>query len=1126
MKHRQRFFALLILAAGPFVYFGFHLFRGDTNIVVSMEQERDASKVRFKSRPNEKADMTIKKVARIQGKRMYDRDFNEIISKNAHGRLSEHNKSIAQTGNSDLVVAIKDQLQHIPASPTYSRISDYYVDDFYQNLNFSLGDQGLYDVTENGVHLGLKNVSNSKPLKIIVVPHSHNDPGWLWTLNMYYESRTKNILTSTVTFLNSHPDFRMIWSETIFLKMWWDEADIRLKTAFKNLVDTGKVEILSGGWVSVDEATTHYTAVLDQLIEGHQWLKDTLNVHVNTSWSIDPFGYSMSLPYLWKKAGMKNMAILRIHGAIKQRMAHRKLLTYKWRQQWDKSGAYDIQCHVEPYTLYNIEHSCGPDMGICKIMDYARYSNLPAPGAFNLPDGRRIKGFAAYVEKLVQQYRQKASNYKQNVILLPHGDDFRYIHEYEWKGNYDNLVKVMKLVNSRPDWNIQMKFGTVGEYFDLLDEEIDQSEEKESTLTGDYFTYTDRDNEYWSGYYTTRPFDKRNIRWMLELLRNAEILTTYTIIKTKQSGRVIQEKNLLQMLQEARRTHGLVQHHDAITGTSARTTVEDFRLRIFNAIHALQKLTTYLLTFLLPVPNNISYLPTGIQQTPFSPKMDYLVNVTRQGRELVLINTHTQPRVEIVSICANSSRLGIFDQSGNKIKHQIVPYWSDQGEMLQSVFKIYFQISIHPGSIMTYTVKESKTVIPDSISTIHVYNKKFANQNQRTSPFKFFEMGELRQKTFSIHNSHLHAHFSSKSGLLRAICNSQEPNSCSNVNLELRTYQTGNSNAYCFGTKVDSPVRLIGEGEMIKVVSGDLVSQVILHHPILYHQVDLYNTTEIQGESLHVTNMVRFIGPDKRDKELIMSLRSDILKNNNQYFTDSNGFQMVKRQYRSNLPYGANFYPMTNMVFVENDFRRLTIHSAQAHGVGSFGNGELLVMVERMPTSSGKGLEEPVEDNKPTLSKFVLTLENKMSTANVNSLNKIYHPSIKGHAVNDILQNPVQVYQSSDYIYNQRDLVKLFSQDFRSDFTIANVKTLIDSKLQLKGTGLTIHRKQFSEDFKHILDKNEEMFPIHTLFSGLKIANISQTTLTHTRHLQNLNNVKNVKIDPGELESFYIQWNS
>ena len=43
---------------------------------------------------------------------------------------------------------------------------------------------------------------NEENLRVFVVPHSHNDPGWLMTFEQYFESKTKGILTSVTTALN------------------------------------------------------------------------------------------------------------------------------------------------------------------------------------------------------------------------------------------------------------------------------------------------------------------------------------------------------------------------------------------------------------------------------------------------------------------------------------------------------------------------------------------------------------------------------------------------------------------------------------------------------------------------------------------------------------------------------------------------------------------------------------------------------------------------------------------------------------------------------------------------------------------------------------------------------------
>jgi len=398
-------------------------------------------------------------------------------------------------------------------------------------------------------------------LTVHVVPHSHNDPGWIKTYHTYYSTQTKHILDTVVAALVEDPRRTFIWAEISYFSLWWNDASPQQKEQAKRLVAEKRLDFVTGGWVMNDEASVTARATRWHLQEGREWLQNTFGVTPQYSWAIDPFGHSAGQAQVLKELGYKGMLIQRVHYAVKKQLAQKQQLEFQWQ-----TPAGDIFTHMMPFYSYDGPHTCGPDPSICCQFDFARIGK--GKTWTGCPWGKMAveiteQNVAERSRTWLDQVYKKAMLYRGKNVFVPVGDDFRYQSMDEAHKQYRNYQKMFDWIEKNIP-SVKASFSTLTKYFDA------QRQTEVPSLQGSFFPYSDREKDYWTGYFNSRIFYKGYDRLLESLIAAVE--------RKCPSENIHSEKRAL----------GLFQHHDGITGTAKSAVVQDYYQTMQKAVESLR----------------------------------------------------------------------------------------------------------------------------------------------------------------------------------------------------------------------------------------------------------------------------------------------------------------------------------------------------------------------------------------------------------------------------------------------------------------------------------------------------------------------------------------------------------
>ncbi|XP_072453348.1 alpha-mannosidase 2 isoform X1 [Notamacropus eugenii] len=1056
--------------------------------------------------------------------------------KSSHGINNTSHRSISDLVPSALIPFPNEAEDCSFASESGKQNSDVQMLNVYNLLPFDNPDGGVW---KQGFDITYENNEwDSEPLQVFVVPHSHNDPGWLKTFNDYFRDQTQHILNNMVVKLNEDRRRKFMWSEISYFSKWWDGIDIQKKDAVKSLIANGQLEIVTGGWVMPDEASSHYSSLIDQLIEGHQWLERNLGVKPRSGWAVDPFGHSPTMTYLLKRAGFSNMLIQRVHYAIKKHFSTTKSLEFYWRQSWDLGSSTDIFCHMMPFYSYDIPHTCGPDPKICCQFDFKRLPGGRISCPWRVPPEAIHQGNVNHrAWMLLDQYRKKSKLFRTKVLLAPLGDDFRYSESSEWDQQYQNYQRIFDYLNSQPELHVKIQFGTLSDYFDAL-HKVDAQHKKSPkssfpVLSGDFFTYADRDDHYWSGYFTSRPFYKRMDRMMESYLRAAEILYSFARIQAQKHKKtsLFPSSSYYQLLTEARRNLGLFQHHDAITGTAKDWVVVDYGTRLF---HSLMNLKTIIRDsahiLILKDKDAYSFNPSipflqmeSEQQSQDSLPRKTVIKLSTQPRYLVIFNPSDHERHSVVSVYVSSSKVKVLTDSGKPVLIQISAVWEGPSTISNEAYQISFVAHLLPLSMKIYQLLESESS-ESHMAAYTIYNTEASSG----TVFKIKEM-KVNTDDISIENSYIKLDFSG-SGLMEKMTN-KEDGKIHEVKVEFAWYGTRNgrdkSGAYLFLPDGEAKPYISADPPFIRVTHGRIYSEVTCLFPNLKHNVRLYNIQGTEGQSVEVANILDIRG--EYNREIAMRISSD-LNNQKRFYTDLNGYQIQPRLTMSKLPLQANVYPMTTMAYIQDDGFRFTLLSAQSLGVASLKNGQIeVIMDRRLMQDDYRGLGQGVQDNKITANLFRILLE-KRNGINMKEEKSVSYPSLLSHMTSSFLNHPVITMTVNPDI-NIPHLLNGFSPLVSSmpcDVHLVNIRT-IQSKEDngpSDEAALILHRKGFDCGFSNrgglLCSLTQGKILVHKLFNEFTVQSLIPSSLSLMHSPPDTRNISDVYMSPMEISTFRI----
>ncbi|XP_005744980.1 epididymis-specific alpha-mannosidase isoform X1 [Pundamilia nyererei] len=768
-----------------------------------------------------------------------------------------------------------------------------------------------------------------EPIQTFVIPHSHMDVGWVYTIQESMHAYAANVYSSVTEELSKVKERRFIAVEQEFFRLWWDTvASVTQKKQVRQLIKEGRLEFIIGGQVMHDEAVTDLDDDILQMMEGHGFLYETFGVRPQFSWHVDPFGASATTPVLFALAGFNAHLISRIDYDLKDTMQKNKKLQFVWRGSPSLKSQQEIFTHTMDQFSY-----CTPS-----YLPFSNRSGFYWNGVALFPDPPKDGIYPnmslpvtketvhAYAKTMVENIKQRAAWFRTHHVLWPWGCDKQF---YNSSVQFNNMDPLMKYINQNSkEFGVTVQYATLSEYFQAIYQSNLTWEVRGSE---DFLPYSTEPYQAWTGFYASRNVLKGVARQASSKLYAAE--TLFARYRISFPDGPVAKDWALDKLRALRWAVSEVQHHDGITGTESPKVADMYLQHLLQAMMGAEELLAAL--FLLP--HNLMSPSTLGERYPTKADVDQALE-----QHVIVYNPLAWNITTIVNVTVTQPSAAVFDDDGQPVPAQI------QGSAhSNATYDLFIVVELGGLQYRKYLIK-----FPENSKAFEAKAASFERRGVK-------DRAKAGRRLLPVLSECYELLFDQDTNLLHSITYLEEKRRVM-ITQDFWEYDANGdvkagpiSDNYIFSAN-GSAVRAYKAVEM-EIIPGKIVTEI---RQYFYREESDKNyaysvTTRVPerfGTKLpcHRLEQTYSLGPLSLNTEVVLRTSTSV-KNNRTLYSDDNGYQMMKRTYRkfTNNTLARNYFPMVRTAYIEDDLSRLVLVSDRAHGVSSQTDGQLEVMLHR-----------------------------------------------------------------------------------------------------------------------------------------------------------------------------------